>query len=224
PVPTFTPTPKPTATPVPTFTPTPKPTATPVPTFTPTPKPTATPVPTPTATPGGPVANFKYSLSGYTQIKTLTQGWLPLSGSINAQLQVSTGKFTADLVLNDTKGTLRAIGFLPVTATVGFRTEGPTSGTLIDDQLKTNTLVTVLLKSVKVWGVTIGGGGTCQSAKASTVKLASSDSFDPTGKGGTIIGTYGIGNLTGCGAFTDLISTLTAGTGNTLSAELTPVN
>ncbi|MBO9534870.1 MAG: hypothetical protein J7513_17995 [Solirubrobacteraceae bacterium] len=250
PPPTATPTPSPTRTPIPPTPspvgkPTPPPSPSPIPTTTPptpfktptpflppptpaptgtaTPLPTATPAPTPTPPLQPPLAKFSYTLQGSTALNTLTKGSMPLTGAVDTTLSVPTGDLLADLTLNDTQGRLTALGFLPVTATVGFVPSGQTSGHLEDDVLTTKSRVRIKVKSVKAFGaIPLAGGNNCQSKQLSEINLASTDSFDPTGTGGTIAGTYKISDLNGCGPLNGLISPLTAGEGNTISLRLTP--
>ncbi|MBO9533084.1 MAG: hypothetical protein J7513_08950, partial [Solirubrobacteraceae bacterium] len=179
--------------------------------------------PTPTATPKPVTAKYSYTLQGTTKLNTLTKGTMPLTGGVAATLTVSTGAIVADLTLNDTQGRLTALGFIPVTATVGFVTSGPTTGTLVDDQLTTNSKVRIKVKSVKAFGaIPLAGGNTCQTKSLSDITLKSTDSFDPTGTGGNVAGTYKISDLNGCGPLNGLVSPLTAGSGNTIAVKLTP--
>ncbi|MBO9532670.1 MAG: hypothetical protein J7513_06835 [Solirubrobacteraceae bacterium] len=207
---------------------TPTPTATP-PVTTPTPTPTATPpVGTPTPTPPvgtctGSTAKYSYSLQGSTTINTLTKGSMPLTGAIDAVLCLATGNYTATTVINDTQGRLTALGFLPVTVGVGIIPSGPTTGQLIDDQITANLKARIKIKSAKAFGaIPLVSGNNCQSKELSTIALKSTDSFDPTVTGGNIAGTYAISNLNGCGILEGLVSPLTAGGGNTITAKLTP--
>ncbi|MBO9533924.1 MAG: hypothetical protein J7513_13215 [Solirubrobacteraceae bacterium] len=169
------------------------------------------------------MAKFKYSLAGSTKINTLSKGTLPLTGAIDATLNIKTGDYTATTVLNDTQGRLTALGFLPVTVGVGFVPSGPTTGKLDDDQLTANLKLRIKVKSVKAFGVIpLAGGNNCQTKQLSDIALKSTDSFDPTGTGGSLGGTYKISDLNGCGPLNGLVSPLTAGGGNTISVKLTP--
>jgi hypothetical protein len=83
--------------------------------------------------------------------------------------------------------------------------------------------VRIKVKSVKAFGaIPLVSGNTCQTKSLSTINLASTDSFDPTGTGGTLAGTYAISDLNGCGPLQGLVSPITAGAGNTISVKLTP--
>ncbi|MBO9534868.1 MAG: hypothetical protein J7513_17985 [Solirubrobacteraceae bacterium] len=201
---------------------TPTPASTPTPTTTPYNGPTP-PTPTPTPTPVPVSAKYAYSLQGSTTLNTLTKGTMPLTGSVNANLILSTGAVAADLTLNDTQGRLTALGFLPVTATVGFVNSGLTTGTLVDGTLTTNSKVRIKVKSVKAFGaIPLAGGNTCQTKQLSDITLKSTNDFDPVGAGGTLAGTYKISDLNGCGPLNSLISPVTAGAGNTIGVKLTP--
>ncbi|MFT4035918.1 MAG: hypothetical protein QM679_10135, partial [Patulibacter sp.] len=170
-----------------TTTPTATPTATPT-TATVTPTATATATPTPTATSStntGATANFSYNLTGSTTVNTLTKGSMPLTGTIDAALNVSTGAYTATTVLNNTSGRLTALGILPVTVGIGMVPSGATTGTLVDDYLTANLKLRIKVTSVKAFGIIpLAGGNSCQSKQLSDIALASTDSFDPTGTGG----------------------------------------
>ena len=91
-------------------------------------------------------------------------------------------------------------------------------GTVLDDdQLTANLKLRIKVKSVKAFGVIpLAGGNSCQTKQLSDIALASTDSFDPTGTGGTLGGTYKISDLNGCGPLNGLVSPLTAGGGNTI--------
>ncbi len=167
---------------------------------------------------------YSYSLAGTTTLKTLTKGTLQLSGAIKAQLTLATGAVSADLTLNDTSGRLVAAGFLPVTAKVGFAPSGKTTGSLIDGVLKTNSKVRIKVKEVKLFGaIPLAGGNNCQTKNLSDINLQSTQpEFLPL-TGGPLAGTYKISDLNGCGALNGLVSPLTAGGGNTIALNLTPL-
>ncbi len=164
-----------------------------------------------------------YALAGSTTLKTLTTGVLPLKGGIDAQLDPSNGKFTADLVLNPTTGRLTAGGFLPITVKIGFAPSGKTTGTLDDNNiLRSKSLVRIKVSEVKLFGaIPLAGGNSCQTKSLSEINLTSTKAFEIF-KGGTLTGTYAISDLNGCGVLNGIVSPLTAGKGNTISLNLTP--
>ncbi len=109
-----------------------------------------------------------------------------------------------------------------MTAKLGFKSLIPATGTLVNTSLTATAYVSIEIKSVKVFGVTLGGGGTCRTESPSIINLRSTDTFDPY-RGGTLLGKYSISDLAGCGPLTDLLSPLTAGSGNTVSVELNKI-
>ncbi|GAA0234202.1 hypothetical protein GCM10010492_36340 [Saccharothrix mutabilis subsp. mutabilis] len=183
-------------------------------TTTTTTKPTTT---TTTQPPGG--IKYSYSLAGSSLIKNLG-GTVALSGGLNADLELASGKFTADLALNPTSGKFSLFGMVPVESKIEFASEGKTTGTLVSGAIKSNSKVTIKLPRITVYGIPISTEATCQTVTPSDINLASAPGFDPL-KGGKLTGEYAISALKGCGAFNDFISAFTAGTGNTIDMNLT---
>ncbi|MBJ7472309.1 MAG: fibronectin type III domain-containing protein, partial [Solirubrobacteraceae bacterium] len=166
-----------------------------------------------------------FSLKGSTSIKTLTKGNLPLAGSLdNVNLLLATGQLSGDLTLADTQGRLTALGFLPVTAKIGFVPSGKTTGTINDGVLSTKSFIRIKVKEVKLFGaIPLAGGNNCQTKSLSEINLQSTQpEFNPYQGGGPIAGTYRISDLNGCGVLNGLVSPLTAGGGNTINLNLTP--
>ncbi|MBW8482116.1 fibronectin type III domain-containing protein [Actinomadura sp. PM05-2] len=203
-------------------TPTPTPTDTPTPTPTPTPTDTPTPTPTPTDTGGGGTVKYGYTLKGSTFVKA-PNGTAPLNGSIDANLKLSTGEFTADLALDPTKGDFQILGFLPVQAGIQLVPQGKTTGKLDPSTkiLTTHSQVITKLPSFTLFGIPLGGGDQCQTATPSDITLTSTGVFAPT-KGGDIKGTYDLSEIKDCNILTPILSAFTAGKGNTITATLTP--
>ena len=169
-----------------------------------------------------PTSRFRYALAGSATLKTLTTGSLPLKGSIDARFSLATGTFVADLALGDTTGRLTALGFLPVTAKIGFAPSGDTTGTLSEGVLTSNSRVRIKVKEAKLFGaIPLAGGNNCQTKQLSDITLKSTGTFSPQA-GGRIAGTFAISDLNGCGVLNGLVSPLTAGGGNTISLDLAP--
>ncbi|MBJ7470834.1 MAG: fibronectin type III domain-containing protein [Solirubrobacteraceae bacterium] len=165
---------------------------------------------------------FLNTLAGSATLKTLTKGTLPLKGSLRANLSLATGSFSADLTLADTQGRLTALGFLPVTAKIGFVPSGKTTGTLLDGVLSSNSKVRIKVKEVKLFGsIPLAGGNNCQTKSLSDINLRSTGAFTVQ-QGGNLAGTFAISDLNGCGVLNGLVSPLTAGSGNTITLKLTP--
>lgn len=165
---------------------------------------------------------YKFALDGSSFIKA-ANGTVPLKGTIDADFDLATGNYDADLVLNDTTGAFKVMGFLPATAKIGFQQVGKTTGSLTGGHLVSNSSMYVALKSVSLWGFPIGGGANCKTVTPTSIKLDSkADPFNPLA-GGPIGGTYTLPALNDqCGSFGSMISMFMAGPGNTITAKLTP--
>ncbi|MBJ7470693.1 MAG: fibronectin type III domain-containing protein [Solirubrobacteraceae bacterium] len=169
-------------------------------------------------------ANAIYSadLNGTATMKTLITGGLPLQGGIVADFKLSDGTFSADLNLIPRTGRLTALGFLPVTARVGFINATKTTGNITNGVLTSVSRLRIQLLDVKLFGaISIAGGRNCQTKQISTITLRSGQNFDPIA-GGAISGTFSISDLNDCGFLTGIVSPLTAGGGNGINAVLKP--
>ncbi|MCE6996603.1 fibronectin type III domain-containing protein [Saccharothrix sp. S26] len=169
---------------------------------------------------GPPVVRFGYDLSGSTRIKA-ANGTVPLTGGIDAALDLSTGAFEADLTLNPTSGHFKAFGFVPVKAKIQFVPAAKTTGTLAGGVLKSTSSVTVKLPHVTVLGIPVSSSPDCRTRTPASIPLESRPGFDPLA-GGTLAGVYTLPALTGCGPLTGLISGVTSGPGNTIEVKLAP--
>ena len=173
--------------------------------------------------PVDPTVNYPFTLKGTSQLKALTEGTVPLSGSIDPTLNIATGAFTGDLKLNQTRARLRVLGVLPVTADIAFAQTDKTRGTLKDGVLSTQSRFKIRLPQLYLFGVLpIVSPGTCETKSSSIAMMRSGPGFNPL-QGGRLSGSYGISDLTGCGLLTSFISPLTKGPGNTIDLQLTPV-
>ncbi|MFD0205706.1 MULTISPECIES: DUF6801 domain-containing protein [Saccharothrix] len=182
---------------------------------------TTTTVPTTTTTtqpPGG--IEYAYSLDGTSTIKKLGGSVALGPGSLNADLELATGRFTGDLVLPPTSGKFSLFGFVPVESKIEFVPEGKTTGTLTAGAVKSSSKVTIKLPSVTAFGIPISNDPNCRTSTPADIALTSAAGFDPL-KGGKLSGTYAIPALTGCGPLNDIVSGFAAGPGNTIDLTLT---
>lgn len=173
----------------------------------------------------GSIVDYRYSLTGVSVLKTLTQGPINVSGAIGAKINLRTQAFTGDVKLNNTRAALKLAGFVPVTAQIGFVQAAPTTGTLKNGVLMAQTKQTIRLPQLYLFGsIPVAGAGGCRTKVPATIALRSrSSQFQPL-KGGELYGAYTIGELVDCGALTGIISPLAQGKGNTISVNLTPNN
>ncbi|GAB3575526.1 hypothetical protein GCM10027445_38140 [Amycolatopsis endophytica] len=213
---------EPTETTEPTTTEPTEPTETTEPTTTEPTEPTDTTTTEPTTTTTNPPTgiDYGYALEGDSVIKKLG-ATAPLSGGIDANLDLATGNFTADLQLDPTSLQAKLFGFIPVTANVDFAQEGQTTGTLSGGVLSSTSHTTIKLPTVKLFGFPISESPQCRTSEPSEINLTSGPGFDPLA-GGDLSGTYDIAELQDCGPLTGLISPLATGPGNTIDVSLSP--
>lgn len=177
----------------------------------------------------GSTVDFLLNVEGQTMIEA-NGGTLPLNGTIDAVLNLSTRMYEADLTLEKTSGTFKIIKFfshLKAQADVEFEQVGKTTGSLIDGTLTSKSKAYINVPKVKVslfgFGLPIGGGDECRTAEPVTINLESpeGETFKPL-EGGNLTGTYALPPLENCGGLTDIINQLMAGPGNTIDLALTP--
>ncbi|GGS12679.1 fibronectin type III domain-containing protein [Actinokineospora fastidiosa] len=166
------------------------------------------------------IIEYGYDLTGKTKIKA-ANGTVNLRGGIDAELDLATGTFTADLALNPTSGNFRIFGFIPVSAKIEFAQADRTTGSLAGGVLKSTSKVTVKMPRITMMGFPISTSADCRTKTPATIPLQSKPNFDPLA-GGTLTGTYTLPALQGCGSMNSLISALTSGPGNTIEVALAP--
>lgn len=172
-----------------------------------------------------------YDLDGTSYIKA-AKGSVDISGTINADLDLASQTFTAELALNPTHGEFKLLSWLKSITTIAdinFEQVGETTGTLNNQgKLKSHSEMYVRLSKVQVnlFGLKfrVGGGEECRTTDVAIMDLESPDGspFDPLQTGGTLAGTYTLPPVSNCGGFDSIINSLMAGPGNTISMKLTP--
>ncbi|WP_159037269.1 DUF6801 domain-containing protein [Streptomyces specialis] len=164
---------------------------------------------------------YGYNLEGTSHIGT-PNGDVPIRGDLDALFDLESGEFDAELNLAKTSGSFKLLGFLPSTADIAFEQVGSTTGTLQEGVLNSSSTMNILLPSVKLFGIPVGGGATCKTVEPSVIDLHSTaDFFDPL-SGGELVGEYALSAVQGCGPLNDFISPFMAGANNTLTINLTP--
>lgn len=143
---------------------------------------------------------------------TVTLGPSTLTADVNYD-----GTFTASLPLPSATTSFRALGLLPVSATVSFVPAGPVTGLLGGGRLQSTASYYLKLSNVKAAGLPAFVGSHCQTA--APVSISTSGPFN-VAAGGTLTGTYTIGRFSRCGLTTGLINLLIPGGGNTVSLTL----
>src|SRR5690606_27092788 len=119
-----------------------------------------------------------FNLKGSTTIKA-GNGTAPLSGKIDADFDLASSTFTADLTLDKTKAKLKALGFLPVDADLAFKSVGKTTGAIDKTTgiLTAESKTDIYITSVKSFGLKLGGGDKCKASSPSTIPLKSTGRF-----------------------------------------------
>ncbi|MFC6880583.1 MULTISPECIES: fibronectin type III domain-containing protein [Actinomadura] len=166
----------------------------------------------------GPPPPVAYGLSGSSFVKA-ANGSVPLGGRMGLDLE-SDGGFQGDLELDRTTGTFQVLGFLPAGADLSFTQHERATGTLSAAGLAGTARVDVRLPSVRIFGIEIGGGGTCATASPTVLALAATGFTREAG--GTVTGVYTLPALQGCGPLTPFISAVTEGPGNTVTLTAAP--
>ena len=163
----------------------------------------------------------RYPVHGSTFIKaanaTVTLG----PGTLRSKVDLNTGAVTASLKLPPATGSFKELGVVPVTATVAFIQNGPTTGTvdLNTGAVTTMSSITLQITSLSVSGLPVPVGPACESATPAVVSLASQPGFSIV-KGGTVSGTYTIPKFAHCGLVTPVLNLTVTGPGNTISLTL----
>lgn len=174
-------------------------------------------------TAGPVVLTVAYDVSGTSTVaktnSTIDLGPATLTVGLDAQ-----GNFTGTLPLPPATTSFKALGLLPTTATVNFVPAGPVTGALSahPNVMITSTATYYLrLSDVSVAGLPAFVGDHCQTKQPVTIPANTPDgqTFNITA-GGTVTGTYTIGDFDDCALMTPLINLLVPGAGNTVSLQL----
>jgi len=163
-----------------------------------------------------------YPVSGSTFLKAPNATVALGPGTLSSTVDLTTGAITAStLTLPPATASFKVLGFIPVTATSNFSQVGTASGTV---NFKTNsvsvtTQANMQLTSLKVAGLPIPIGPSCQTSTPITLTVNSQPGFNLL-NGGVVAGTYTIPRFSHCGLATLLINLTVPGSGNTISLTL----
>jgi hypothetical protein len=175
----------------------------------------------PAASAAGTVIKVRYPVHGSTFLKAANATVDLGPGTLKSKVNVSTGAVTASLNLPPATGSFQELGLIPVTATVAFIQNGPTTGkvNLNTGAVTTTSSITLQITSLSVAGLPVPVGPACESATPASVSLASQPGFSIV-KGGTVSGTYTVPPFAHCGLITPVLNLTIAGPGNTISLTL----
>jgi hypothetical protein len=167
------------------------------------------------------IVHAKYKVSGTTDLAGPKSSLALGPGTLKARVNLSSGKLSATLSLPPATGSFTELGIVPVTATAKFINDGPTTGRINTDTgtVSTKSKITLQLTKLSVAGIPVAVGSSCETANPVVVRLKSQKGFNVLG-GGTMAGTYTIGDFQGCGLATALINLTIPASGNTISLTL----
>ncbi|WP_176439750.1 Ig-like domain-containing protein [Haloechinothrix alba] len=159
-----------------------------------------------------------FDLMGETYINA-ADSMAPLSGGVDARVDLESGDVEADLELDRTFTSFRVLWILPASAHIDFEQVGATTGTFQDGRLETTSEMFVSLPRVSVFGFPISSGDSCRTVESTQVQLASDGDFSPQ-QGGALSGDYTLPDFENCGPLTRLVNHYASGPGNTIDLEL----
>jgi hypothetical protein len=164
--------------------------------------------------------SLTYPISGSTYINAIHTS-IPLGpGTLAATADLNTAAVTGNVNLPPATGSFKELGLVPVTATTAFVEQGQTTGTLQSDGgIVATSHITLKLTSLKVAGIPVPVGNSCQTAVPATITLTSQSGFNAL-TGGTVTGTYTIPRFAHCLLATPLINLTLPGPDNTITLNL----
>jgi hypothetical protein len=164
--------------------------------------------------------SLTYPVSGSTYINAIHSS-IPLGpGTLSATADLTTSAITGSVNLPPATGSFKELGLVPVTATTAFVEQGQTTGTLESDGgIQATSHITLKLTSLKVAGIPVPVGNSCQTVVPATIPLTSQAGFNAL-TGGTVSGTYTIPRFAHCLLATPLINLTLPGPDNTITLTL----
>jgi hypothetical protein len=164
--------------------------------------------------------SLTYPISGSTYINAIHTS-IPLGpGTLSATADLTTSAITGSVNLPPATGSFKELGLVPVTATTAFVEQGQTTGTLESDGgIQATSHISLKLTSLKVAGIPVPVGNSCETAVPATISLTSETGFNAL-TGGTVSGTYTIPHFAHCLLATPLINLTLPGPDNTITLNL----
>lgn len=178
---------------------------------------------TPAQAAGGPTITVVYDAAGSSTVRS-TGSVVPLGPTTLTTVVSGDGTFTGSLPLPPQRTSFTILGLLPVQATVTFEPAGgkrQVTGTLSLNRVRSKARYYLRLSDVTVAGLPGFVGSSCRTVAPVVIPASTpaGQKFDLT-TGGTLSGTYTIGQFAGCGLQTGIINALIPGSGNTESITL----
>ena len=158
----------------------------------------------------GGTQSYEYGVAGTTTLKALG-ATAPVTGSL--------GVPAFGTAFDRTRAEFKVFGFVPGTADLLFGPDGPQTGELTGDGFVAHAKLALALPQVTLFGLPVADAG-CRASAPIPVDLKSGSGF-ALASGGPVGGEFTIPALTGCGAFTEYLSSLVQGPGNAFALTLT---
>jgi hypothetical protein len=162
-----------------------------------------------------------YPVTGTTHINATNSDIALGPGTLSSTVDLTTGAVTGSVTLPPSTSTFTELGIIPVTVTTAFNQVGQTTGTinLQTGAVTSSSQVNIQITDLKVAGIDIPVGGSCQTQTPVTEELDSTAGFSVLA-GGNVTGTYTIPDFAHCGLATPLINLTIPGPGNTITLTL----
>jgi hypothetical protein len=178
----------------------------------------ATPALASQSAPADTLITVAYPVSGSTYIKAINTTVSLGAGTLTSTADLNTSATSSTLSLPAATASFRELGFIPVTATTELVQDGAATGTVnfSTNAVQTTSQTTLKLTGLKVAGIPIPVGSSCQTKSPATITVSSQPGFNIL-SGGVLSGSYTIPPFAHCGLATFLINLTLPGSGNTIS-------
>ncbi|KAA1380139.1 hypothetical protein [Aeromicrobium fastidiosum] len=172
-----------------------------------------------------PILTLKHDAQGTTVVKKTGSTLAIKPTTLTTHVNLVNGDLTGSLPIPSTTTEFKALGFLPVKATVNFIPVGEVTGNI--NLTETQALVvstakyTIQLSDVKVAGFPTFAGSNCKTVTPAVIpaNTPAGEGFDLL-EGGNLEGTYTLPSFANCGINTPLINALVPGAGNTVKIQV----
>ncbi|RYJ07082.1 MAG: hypothetical protein EON52_03080 [Actinomycetales bacterium] len=174
---------------------------------------------------GDPILTLKHDAQGTSVVKKTGSTIAIKPTTLTTNVNLVNGDLTGTLPIPSTTTEFKALGLLPVKATVTFIPVGEVTGNI--NLTQTQALVSSTAKyTIQLSNVKVAGFPTFAGSKCKTVTPASIPANTPAGEGfdliegGNLEGTYTLPAFANCGINTPLINALVPGAGNTVKIQV----
>jgi hypothetical protein len=168
------------------------------------------------------VVTASYPVNGSTQIAATNSSLTLGPGTLSTSVDLTTDAVTSGTItLPPATGSFTELGIIPVTVTTAFSQVGQLTGTVNANTgaVTATSDVTLQITDLKVAGIDVPVGPSCQTAQPASITITSGTGFSVF-SGGPVSGTYTIPKFQNCLLETPIINLVIPGPGNTISLTL----